>query len=170
MCPVGSSGQTFRPGRPAHFTAAEAESPTGEWRFQVALQWICSGKDGHDRKQGPHLLGFLNNMNLVNPDRSPNKEKFIQVVTSLNLKSVQQLECPLPDCAIYGAPCPLHSHLSVANPVFFPAAPCSLPSRRRGSPCPQHLGGPTAGFPGFLGGWGPRLLLARNCVTSRAKT
>lgn len=127
MCPVGSSGQTSRPGRPAHFTAAEAESPTGEWRFQVALQWICSGKDGHDRKQGPHLLGFLNNMNLVNPDRSPNKEKFIQVVTSLNLKSVQQLECPLPDCAIYGAPCPLHSHLCVANPVFFPGAPGHFP-------------------------------------------
>lgn len=38
MCPVGSSGQTSRPGRPAHFTAAEAESPTGEWRFQVAQE------------------------------------------------------------------------------------------------------------------------------------
>lgn len=113
-----------------------------------------SGGDGHHRKRSPHLLGFLNNTNLINPDRSPNKEKFVQVVTSLNLKSFQQLECPLPDCAIYGAPCSLHSHLSVANPVFFPAAPCSLPSRRRGSPCPQHLGGPTAGSPGFLGGWG----------------
>lgn len=86
-----------------------------------------SGGDGHHRKRSPHLLGFLNNTNLINPDRSPNKEKFVQVVTSLNLKSVQQLECPLPDCAIYGAPCPLHSHLSVANPVFFPAAPGHFP-------------------------------------------
>lgn len=49
-----------------------------------------------DRRQSPHLLQFLNNLNLINPDHSPNKEKFIQVVTSLNLKLVQQLECPSP--------------------------------------------------------------------------
>lgn len=41
-------------------------------------------------------MGFLNNLDLINPEYSPKKEKFIKVDTCLELKLVQQLECHLP--------------------------------------------------------------------------